>query len=483
MLVRHAANYFVASVVTAVVGVVSAMIFTRLLSPSEYGVFILGVSTAGILSAALFTWVRLSVMRYQSEGGDTDVRGTALVGYLISVCVAPAAFVAIAWLAHLSLRRTLATLAFTVGIGLFELGLELLKARMETARFVYCSILRSMSSLALCLVAAYFGGGGLGQLSMAAAAYFVASLVFAPAIWKKPMARMDVERLHTFLRFGGPATVAALIFTLHSAMDRLVVAHILGESAAGQYGAAADLTRQIILIPAASVASAAVPMAVFALAANGASAARRHLADSFELLFAIVLPAVIGVALTADNIAGLILGPQFRETANAIMPILAFAWLSQSISQSYVHASFHLAQKPSLLIVHSAGTLIVNAVLMLWLTGAYGLRGAALSLVFAEAAGLALGFGLTRWAHPLPMAGRGLVRVSLSTAAMAFVVICVKPAAAHAGPAAIILLAAAGGVTYAVAAIMLNVAGSRGLAQRFMTSSFGAGRATLGGPR
>ncbi len=474
MLIRHTAHYFIASLFSAAIGLASAVAFTRLLSPAEYGIYVIGVSTAGVLSAVLFTWVRLSVLRYQSEGGTTDIRATALVAYLISVCASPLALGAVALASHASTPRLLATLVFTLGLGLFEMGQELLKARLQTTRFMLCSILRSLSALTLGLLAAYFGGGGLGQLLMAGAAYFVASLVFAPSIWEGPMARLDPARLRIFLRFGAPATVSGLVFALHSAMDRLVVAHVLGESAAGQYGAAADLTRQLILIPAASVAAAAVPLAVRALALNGPAAARQHLAESFELLAAIVAPAVLGVALTSDNIADLILGPQFRDTAHAIMPILAFAWLFQSMSQSYVHASFHLAQKSTLLVAHGAGTLAANAALMLWLSSAYGLRGAAMSLALAEAISLAFGFALTRWSHPLPLAGRGLTRVALASAAMAAAVTWVKPLTQNAGSASLFILAGVGAIVYIGAAIVLDVAGARVLVQRLTSRMLSA---------
>lgn len=68
---------------------------------------------------------------------------------------------------------------------------------------------------------------------------------------------------------------------------------------------------------------------------------------SFEILLAVIFPAVVGFALTSNFVAAIVLGAQYRETAAQILPILAFAWLFQSITQSYVHVSFHLAKTPS----------------------------------------------------------------------------------------------------------------------------------------
>jgi len=55
MLIRHTVLYLLASAVSAIFGLMSAIVFTRLLSPAEYGVYVIGVTTAGILSALLFT--------------------------------------------------------------------------------------------------------------------------------------------------------------------------------------------------------------------------------------------------------------------------------------------------------------------------------------------------------------------------------------------------------------------------------------------
>ena len=74
-------HYSVASVVSAVIGLLSAICFTRLLAPQEYGVYVVGLSTAGIVSAVLFTWVRVSALRFQSEGGSVDVRKTVFLEF------------------------------------------------------------------------------------------------------------------------------------------------------------------------------------------------------------------------------------------------------------------------------------------------------------------------------------------------------------------------------------------------------------------
>jgi O-antigen/teichoic acid export membrane protein len=453
-------HYSVASVVSAAIGLLSAVVFTRLLSPQEYGVYVVGLSTAGIVSALLFTWVRVAALRFQSEGGAVDVRKTIFVAYLISALAAPVALLIATLTTSVSLERNLAAIFFALGLGLFELGQELLKARLQSFTFMTASIIRACLAFTLCLAAALLGGGGLCQLAMVAVTYFVTTMLFAGTILRSPVAGPKISDLRTFAGFGIPITLSGIVFALHAALDRMLVFHFLGDHAAGQYGASADLVRQIILIPAVSIASATVPLAVRAYATGGAGEARPHLEFSLEILLAAVLPAVAGVALTSNYIAGVILGSEFRETAATIMPILAFAWLFQSISQSYIHASFHLAKTPFMMTTQSIAMLIANLLVMPVLLARFGLVGAASSLVIVEACGAAFGWYLTRKAFPLPFNAFQVLRIVAATAIMALVLTFLKPLLPI-GVVSFGVLAVTGCVVYLAAAFAFDIAGLR----------------------
>ena len=473
-MLRQTFQYSIASVASAVIGLLSAICFTRLLSPEQYGIYIVGLSTAGIVSAVLFTWVRVSALRFQSEGGAVDVRKTVLLAYLISVLASPLVFVVATLSSNLSHQRIIAAIGFALGLGLFEIGQELLKSRLQSFAFMAASITRACLAFALCLLAALFGGGGLGQLAMVTVAYFVTATVFATVIWRRPLAPFNFIELRHFARFGVPITISGFVFAIHAALDRMLVFHLMGDSAAGQYGASADLVRQIILIPATSIAAATIPLAVRAFASGGEASARQHLELSFEILLAVIFPAMVGFALTSNFVAAIVLGAQYRETAAQILPILAFAWLFQSITQSYVHVSFHLAKTPSWITLQGVGMLAMNLLTMPLLTIRFGLTGAAFALVITEMFGTGLGWFLTRRAFPLPFNGWHVSRIGLATVLMGFVLAGLKlwlPA----GVISFGLIVAGGSATYVAAALALDIAGSR----KSLTALFRSGRFAL----
>ncbi|QCK88534.1 polysaccharide biosynthesis protein [Phreatobacter aquaticus] len=419
MLLRQTSTYMVAHGTSAALGFLAVILFTRMLSPAEYGVYVVGMGLAGIVSALLFTWVRLSILRFESEGEATDIRLTALAAYGVSVATTPVALAITVFIAGIPFERAAVAITLALALGLFELGQEILRARLQAGSYMRATIFRAVIAIGLSLAFVHAGFGGFGLIAGVAGGYLMSALCFSPAVWRGPIKPFDREAFRQMMRFGVPMALSGGVFALHSALDRLLVAYLLGDHAAGVYGAAADLTRQIITFPALSVASAVVPMAIRSLAEDGPAAVDRHLTKSGELLLAVVLPAVVGLALVAPHLAALILGPEFRDTAAGLIPILVFAWLFQTISMQFVQVSFHLAKKPMLMVFHGAASLVVNVVAMVFLVGPFGLKGAAMSLVLAEAVGVAAGFFLSRQAHPLPFAWEPILKVVVAVTAMA----------------------------------------------------------------
>ncbi len=276
MLIRQTSTYMVAHGTSAILGFLSVVLFTRLLTPAEYGIYVVALSVAGIISALLFTWVRLSVLRFESEGERTDIRLTALAAYVVSVVTLPAALGITVWALAVPFDKALAAILLAAALGLFELGQEILRARLDSTSYMRATVIRAFVAIGISYGLVQAGWGGYGLVAGVAGAYVIGALAFSGAIWKGPRKPFDRVTFRTMLGFGIPMAMSGGVFALHSALDRLLVAYLLGDAAAGIYGAAADLVRQIILFPALSVASAVVPLAIRSLAEEGPAAADAH---------------------------------------------------------------------------------------------------------------------------------------------------------------------------------------------------------------
>jgi len=306
-----------------------------------------------------------------------------------------------------------------------------------------------------------FGMGGQGLLVSVACSYLVTLLVYAPGVWRRPRHPFDTGLMKEMMRFGLPMTASSFIFVLHTVLDRMIIITYIGETAAGVYGAAADLVRQIILFPGVAIGSATIPVAIRLLAQDGHTAANRHLMETAEVLLTVLMPMVVGLALVAPGFASLILGPEFRDAAAILIPILVFAWLFRSISYQFVHVSFQLAKKPSLMGAQGMIILAINIIGMVVLVPRFQLVGAAWALLIAEIGGVIAGYFLSYRAHRLPLELRPIVKVSLATATMAVPTFIVGRLQTGNAVFDLTVPIVTGVVVYAAAAFALNLAGVR----------------------
>jgi O-antigen/teichoic acid export membrane protein len=470
MINPYALIYLIAHVIPAMVGFVALILYTHLLSAAEYGTYVVGASIAGIISAVFFAWVRLSVARYQAKSPELDLRVEAIVAYggtvLVIACLTPVALLIIR--PNIGSGVVAGTLLLSLSLTAFEISQEFRRAQLNPIRYMTIGVTRGILGLAFGYAAIELGGGGLGLLVGIGASFLVANVLSFRRNVAKPLRSFSIGYLKTFVRYGFPFLLGALAFALHSALDRLSVAYLLGPSAAGSYGLAADLTRQIAAVLASSAAAAVFPLAFRNLAESGASVTRARLAEGAELLLVLIAPVTVWVAISANVVAATLLGSEFQSSVAALLPILALGRMCGAINQYYLHVSFQLAEKPMLQVVHDCLILVVNIALLFPLTFAFGLPGTAAAVLIAEALGILIGIGLSRRAFKLPFNAAGMVRVLASTFAVAAATYVVKSASGGQGFSALLSLAAAGVVSYAGAVMLFNVAGMRTMVASFL---------------
>ncbi|MDR3422646.1 MAG: oligosaccharide flippase family protein [Xanthobacteraceae bacterium] len=463
MISPHAVIYLFAYMVPALVGFVALILYTHLLSPAEYGIYVIGSSIAAIVSAVFFAWVRQSVLRYQASFPKLDFRAEAIVAYggtaALIACLTPIAVLIIR--PGVGFGFLAGSIFLSLSYTAFEISQEFSRAQLNPLRFAAVSLTRSTLGLALGYFAIELGFGGLGLLIGIGASFLLANVLSFPRSADKPLRLSSADHLAQFVRYGLPFSLGALAFSLHSVLDRLGVAYLLGPSGAGYYGLTADMTRQLTGVLATSVAAVMFPMAFRSLAETGPVAARERLKEGLELLLALIAPVTVWLAISADVVTGTLLGTEFQASVAALLPLLALGRMCGAVNQFYLQVSFQLGERPLLQVAHDVLILGLNITLLFVLTLAFGLLGTAAAVLIAEALGIMIGIGLSRRAFKLPLNGRGILRVLAATSVMAAVTYAAKAASAGHGPLTLLCVLAGGGVAYAGAVLLFDVAGVR----------------------
>ncbi|WP_052833094.1 oligosaccharide flippase family protein [Bradyrhizobium sp. LTSP885] len=461
MLIGQASINLTANILSAVLGLLSVFIFTRLFAPHDYGVYLLGVGFASVISVFLVGWFRNLILSGHARNDGTDVRGLVLSGYLVCCLTAPIAY-ALARLVGLDGTAAMAAVALAVTIGLFELTQDLLRARLKALSVMRATLVRAGALLGFGVIVALVSPTGFLLLSAAAAAYLVAVLVQSRSAWRGTTIRLDRADLSTLARTGLPLTVSLTLLAISSVTDRFVIANLIGAADAGKYVAALDLVRQTLMMPAMSIAAAFFPMAVQIHAKQGDAAVKTHLAECLELLAGITLPACLGFATISPHIANIILGADFREVAAQIMPVIAVAVIFQVLTQQYLHAGFLLSGRNSFYLINTASIIAANVILSYVLVSHYGTIGAAWARLGADITGFASALVLSRFAFAVPVPLGRLALIVIASLAMVLAVGALDRSLHIADLPVSIVLTGAGLAVYAALCWLFDIAHVRG---------------------
>ena len=172
-LLRHSAIYLIARGVPGAINFLAIAIYTRLLSPQEYGQYVLVIAAVGFTSVLCFQWINLSLLRFvpSSEFATSDLLSTVKATYWAIV-----GFTALVGTTGILVfvpqeQRWLVLIALPL-LWLqawFEMNLELARAKLQPARYGIAAGLRAVSAITLgtALIAWQLGAEARGsQLRM-----------------------------------------------------------------------------------------------------------------------------------------------------------------------------------------------------------------------------------------------------------------------------------------------------------------------------
>jgi O-antigen/teichoic acid export membrane protein len=475
-MANHALIYLLAFAMPGAFGFFAFSIYTRILSPEEYALYSIGTSVSFLIGNVAFGWIRFSVGRYQAESPATNFLPFLLICYVaVAACVVPFIAISSILIKGLSAAAVLAVGTLTISQALFDIGQEIRRARGQSLAFAKATIGRSLLSFSFAVAGAFYFFSGAGLVFGIAAGFAAMATLFLlknrALLLRHTLAAKEVKR---FLSYGVPLTLSGLAFAGNSTAARAMVATMLGAGAAGQFGAALDITTQLAGIIAASVSAIVAPMAIRACRDGGAVAARARLGDGAELMLAALAPATAGLIILAQSFGDIVVGPRFETAAQVLIPLLAISRGIDAFSQYYLHLGFQILERPLLQVACGAVTLIVNVSLAAILVPSQGVQGAAYSLLIGDIVGLVISFSLLRAVFPMPIPVRSLVRVGLCTTVM--VAVCAPLAHSLEGRPlwSLLIVPVAGVLIYGAAAYVLNVAKVRTQTMRFKLAEAGS---------
>ena len=435
-LATTGAAYTAASILSKVIAVALLPLYTRYLTPADYGAAeVMFAAVVAISIVVRFGLIEAVLRFYYKDDEDPDrVVASSFAGlFWFSTLGVLVALPFAAPISEALLDRPAADLA-RISIGglwvltMFEFMLTLFRLEERARAFFVTTIVNVLVTIGLTVVlvvGAEEGARGLLIGSYASGAAFVLGLIVVQR--HRLSLRFDPALLRRLLRFGLPTMPAEVSLYLLNFVDRIIIVRTVGLWEAGLYSLAVKFAQGVnVLVRGFQLAW---PPLAYSIRDDGE--ARRAYATVVTLFVAGCAFVVTGMWLFARWIARTLAAPEFFQSWEAVglistaVTLYALYMVLVVILGRTGRTEFNFPA--------AAGALATNVVLNLILVPSLEIVGAGIALVASYLVVLALMYGFTQRLFPVPYQWGRLARVVFASAALVAVGELLLPTSGAAG--------------------------------------------------
>ena len=412
--------YGLGDTATQVVSFLLLPLYVRYLSPADYGVLALLLTTE-VVSKIVFRWgIDASFMRLYYDCADARERqrlaSTHFLFLLVvnGVLLLGALLVAPALAEHLfgtgqytgTLRLVFVN---TFVVGFYYLPFHVLRIEGRPGQFVGLAFGRSVATLVARLVLVI--GAGLGVHGVVVADVAV-TVVFTAVLvpWFVPLLRpvFSKEVLIDSLRFGLPRLPHGIAHQVIAVFDRYWLGRLVTLHELGLYSTGASFGLGLKLF----LSAFEYAWAPFYFGLMRAPDAKRTFARVTTYCIGILLLLATGLSALADDLVALMTAPSFQHAA-AVVPWIAMGVTLQGV---YLLASIglNITKRTEYYPIATGIAAVVSVGMNLALVKPFGILGSAVANTTAYAVLAAVAWWFSQRVYPIPYEVGRLVRLTMA---------------------------------------------------------------------
>jgi O-antigen/teichoic acid export membrane protein len=460
-------GYLPANILQGLIGFLTLSVFTRILSPEDYGRYALAFGISALAQTVAFTWIEAAMARFYPAESLTDPKAPALYGTLYRIFAGITILFALIsglglWLWQVD-GPDGAAFKLAVGLGLgvvvFRSLIKMVQEqRRSEGRVGIASIIdmiQSAGGFALGVGLAMMGlGGGSPLLGAGLIALLTLPFVVREDWGRALKGKFVASQARVYAHYGFPVALSLILTLALFTVDRFMIAYYLGEAEAGAYHAGYSLASRILDVVFIWLGSAGGPALVMALETGGPKALQNSARTQIKTMALVMFPAVGGLIMVSAPLSELLIGEALRKEALLVTPLISLGALFSGFTTYYALQAFTLAKKTKLLMLAMAIPAVANIGLNAVLIPIYGLWGAGLATAISFGLGLISALLLGRAAITLPVAWIDLIKIAFCTAIM---MACLWAIPSFGGVLELGLKSVCGLIIYAVLALSLNL--------------------------
>ena len=420
-LATTGAAYTAASILSKLIAVALLPLYTRYLSPEDYGAA--EILFAAVVAASIVIRFGLieAILRFYYKDDEDPAKVVAGTFAGLFWLATAGALIALPFAGPISeaLLKESAPDLVRIAIGglwvltLWEFLLTLFRLDERARAFFVTTILNVLAAIVLTVVLVVGleeGARGLLLGSYATGAAFVLALVALQ--WRRLSLRFEVAMMRRLFRFGLPTMPAEVSLYLLNFVDRLIIARTIGLAEAGLYSLAVKFAQAVNVL----VRGFQLAWPPLAYSIRDDEEARRTYATVVTLFTAGCAFVVTGMWLFSRWIVRTLAAPEFFEAYEAI-GLITIGVTLYALYQVLV-VILGRTDRTEFNFPAAIGALVANVALNLILVPPLGIVGAGLALALSYLLGLGLMYAFTQRLFPVPYEWGRLLRIVLTVAAL-----------------------------------------------------------------
>lgn len=466
MLSRQIVRYIPSLIIPAVIAFAAIYIYTRVLTPDEYGYYALALSGMTAIGAMGYTWLQMSLMRLIPEAARNQKEASLrIASYIILLIISIALVIAaLIYAASSDVSNFRIAMLLCVPLAITRAWLNINqvyhKAHMRIGRFNVLECGQALLGLAFgLLLVMHFGYGSQGAVLGMIIGFLCMALLDVRSLLSLSWKEYDRATLMHIIRFGLPMIVTSSTAAFLAVSDRFLIEHFRDAAELGVYAAGYTLMDRIITMLYMLIATPSFPLTVHKLEHEGVEAARQQTYSNGIATLLIAVPGCVGLIMTAPQLTELLIGPEFRAGALQVMPWIAVSSILGGMSIHYFDHAFYLAKKPHLLLFTQGPAALVNLLLNFMLIPVYGFMGAAYANFISYVLLITLSALVGRNVFAIKFPFLPALQIAAASAVMGATLYFITFPLSFLGLG---MMVALGGFVYGTMLLLLNVAGARG---------------------
>ena len=483
MFLKGLWGYLPANILQGLIGFATLMVFTRILSPDDYGRYALALGIGSLAQTTSFTWLEASMARFYPAEARVDPNAPLLYGTIYRLFASVAILFAIVCMAGLWLwpvhGTTGAALKMAMGLSLgcvvFRSLLKIMhEQRKSEGRIASASMIDMVQTAGAFALGVGCALAGLGGASPILGTGLIA-IMCLPFVAREDLGRavkgtFSWEKAKQYAHYGFPISASLILTLALYTADRFLIAFFLNDGEAGAYHAGFSLAARILDVLFIWFGAAGCPAMVHAFESGGEAALKATSRQQLKTMAFVLFPAVGGLIMVAPALGSLIIGEALRADALSVTPLISVGALFSGLNSYYFLQAFTLAKKTRLLVAAMTIPAISNIALNILLIPLMGLQGAALASCISFALGLLGSWSLGLKTLRLPVPISDLIKTALCVTVMMAILAVMPGSTATTGGALIELASRAltGVIVYGALVYAIDLNGIRQQAERIV---------------